>query len=506
MTHRLRTLTAIAATTALAFVSNASGTAPDARAAATADPVPELRPGDLATTPGTTEPPAANILVRRPGRAHGDIFVTPQGMNNATRGPQIMDDRGRPIWFRELPENYFATDLRVQEYQGKKVLTWWEGQATNTGKGTGIGYIADENYRIIATVQTPDVRQVMDLHEFTLTPQGTALIVSYQQKPYDLSQAGGAKDGRVVDSVVQEIDIATGEKLLNWSALEHVPVTDSDLRTPPDGTAPYDFLHVNSVGLDTDGNLLISGNAASTVYKVDRKTGGIIWRLGGRHSDFRLGIGARFQWQHDVRAAGHHTYRIYDNATPNGLQGYESRVAWIRIDPKTRTAELVRQLTHPDKMSTMREGGSQSLPNGNTFVCWAASVPGRISEFSRDGRLIFDATFTNSRDTASYRAYRLDWDGTSLAKPKLLTEDAAEGTVRANWNGASDVSRWRLLAGGATGALKPVATADWDGFDTPITVPARARDADRLQVQALDARGHVVGTSAVTPAGADQDG
>ncbi|MGP4087248.1 arylsulfotransferase family protein [Streptomyces sp. KR55] len=497
----------MAATAVLAFASNASGTAPDTRAAPTdatspahalASSAAALRPGDFAAT-GVAEPPATDVRVRRPGRAEGDIFVTPQSMTSEVRGPQIMDDEGRPIWFRELPTNSFATDFRVQEYQGEKVLTWWEGEATNTGKGTGIGYIANENYEIIATVQTPDTGQVMDLHEFLLTPEGTALVISYQQKPYDLSGAGGAKDGRVVDSVVQEIDIATGRKLLDWSALEHVPVTQSDLRAPRDAATPYDFLHVNSVGVDTDGNLLISGNAASTVFKVDRDTGEIIWRLGGRNSDFRLGVGARFSWQHDVRAVGDNTYRIFDNSTPNGLPGYESRVAWIKIDPKRGTARLVHQLTHPDMMSTAREGGSQSLDNGNTFVSWAASAPGRISEFSRDGRLLFDATFPASPDSSSYRAYRLDWEGKPLTKPRLLAEDAAAGTVHANWNGASEVARWRLLAGASDGALKPVATTAWDGFDTPITLPAGDRDADRLQVQALDARGKVIGTSSVTP-------
>ncbi|MFF5106285.1 arylsulfotransferase family protein [Streptomyces sp. NPDC000134] len=513
MTYRSHTLTVLATTALLAVASTSSRTVPDARATPVVISSPivseaaagALQPGDLAGT-GVTEPPAPDIQVRRPGLARGDLFIAPQALTDDPRGPQIIDDHGRPIWFRELPTTAFATNFRVQEYRGEKVLTWWEGEATNTGKGNGIGYIANENYEIIATVQTPDTGEVLDLHEFLLTPQGTALVISYQEKPLDLSSVGGDKDGTVLDSVVQEIDIATGKKLLDWSASEHVPLTDSDSRARVGAPMAFDFLHVNSVGIDTDGNLLISGYAASTVYKVDRHTGEIIWRLGGRNSDFRLGVGARFNWQHDVRAVGANTYRIFDNATFNGLKGYESRVAWIKIDPKRGTASLVRQLTHPDLMSTLREGGAESLPNGNTLVNWAAATPGRISEFSPDGKLLFDATFPFDETSSSYRAYRLDWDGKPLTKPKLLTEDVADGKVRANWNGATDVSRWRLLAGGASGSLKPVATAAWDGFDTPITVPARARDADRLQVQALDARGKVIGTSAVTPAGADQDG
>ncbi|MFF4562269.1 arylsulfotransferase family protein [Streptomyces sp. NPDC001435] len=501
----------------MVVVSNSTGRTPAVRAAAataatsavsthapaSARPGSVLHPGDVASS-AVDEPPPVDVLVHRPGRAQGDLFVTAQGQTEFPRGPQIMDDHGRPIWFRKVPDGNFASDFRVQEYHGQKVLTWWEGESTNTGVGAGIGYIANQNYEIIATVQTPDPGEVMDLHEFLLTPQGTALIVSYQQKPYDLSEYGGPKNGSVVDSVVQEIDIATGRKLMNWSSLAHVPLTDSDFRPAPGSTVPYDYLHVNSVDVDTDGNLLISGNGASTIYKVDRRTGKIIWRLGGRHSDFRLGAGVRFSWQHDVRSVGHNTYRVFDNGTRRGLEGYESRVAWIRIDPAHGTSKLIRQQVHPKLMSSPVEGNSQALTNGDTFVSWGVAGPGRMSEFSRDGRLLFDATFPYNG--SSYRAYRLGWEGRPLTKPDLIVDDAASGVVRANWNGASDVARWRLLAGESQGGLKPVANAAWDGFDTPIKLPADARDAARLQVQALDERGKVIDSSPVTPVGTGASG
>ncbi|MFJ5266732.1 arylsulfotransferase family protein [Streptomyces sp. NPDC088387] len=515
MTQKLRALTAIAATAVLAVASNISDPAQSAPAAdgstpraadgstprAANDSGARAAVGDVLTS-AVEEPSPIDVRVRRSGRAEGELFITPQALP-ATHpvGPQIADDQGRPIWFHKLPEGYVSTDFRVQEYRGEKVLTWWEGKATNTGMGTGIAYIANENYEIIATVQTPDPGQVMDMHEFLLTDEGTALIISYQPVPYDLSPVGGPKDGIVINSVVQEIDIATGEKLMNWSALEHVPLNHSDVQPSPERNRPYDYLHVNSVGIDTDGNLLISGNAASTVYKVDRETGDVIWRLGGRNSDFRLGVGVRFMWQHDVQAVGNNTYRVFDNANKGTERaGYESRVAWIRVDPARGRAELVRQQVHPDLMSATLEGGSQALGNGNTFVSWGKSVAvkGRISEFTRNGRMVYDATLPDG--DSSYRAYRLDWEGEPLTKPQLLVGDAASNVVHANWNGASDVARWRLLAGPADGDLKPVTTAAWDGFDTPLTVPAAARDADRLQVQALDARGKVIAASPVTPA------
>ena len=510
MKHQLPAWTAALSVTALlAVVVNGPGAGPGGltevstvgRAPVFADSpaTVTLRPGDSADRV-VGEPPAIDVLTRRPGRAQGELFVTVQNPEREfAHGPQIMDDLGRPIWFRELAAGHYAADFRVQEYKGEKVLTWWEGEASDTGVGKGVGYIANENYEIIATVQTPDPGEGMDLHEFRLTPQGTALIISYQRKPHSLAEVGGAAEGTVIDNVVQEIDIVTGEKLMDWSALEHVPLPQSDLRPPPGSAGPWDYLHVNAVDIATDGNLLISGSGASTIYKVDRRTGRIIWRLGGRNSDFRLGVGARFNWQHDVRAVGPNTYRLFDNAT-RALSGYESRVEWIKVDPARGTAELVRQQIHPDPVSGTMEGGSQELSNGNTFVSWGRSSPGRISEFSRDGRLLFDATLPEAG--SSYRAYRLDWKGRPLTEPELLVEDAASGVVHANWNGASDVVGWRLLAGQSQGDLKPVATAAWDGLDTPITVPAGARDAGRLQVQALDQRGRVIGSSSVTPVGA----
>ena len=65
-----------------------------------------------------------------------------------------------------------------------------------------------------------------------------------------------------------------------------MPLSDSYQPVPTSPSTPYDYFHINSVNLDTDGNLLISGRRTSTVYKVDRQTGNVIWRLGGKESDF----------------------------------------------------------------------------------------------------------------------------------------------------------------------------------------------------------------------------
>ncbi|MGX1914116.1 arylsulfotransferase family protein [Streptomyces phaeochromogenes] len=439
------------------------------------------------------QPDKLKVVTSRPGLADGLLFVTPQTWNDKPRGPQIVDNKGRQVWFHRIPDNEFATNFRVQTYQGRKVLTWWQGTTTNTGIGDGVGYIADEHYNIIATVRVPASDGTLGFHEFALTPRGTALVIVHKIVPFDFTPFGGPADGRAVDDVVTEIDVATGDKVAAWNSMDHVLAGETDF-LPKNFTDPYDYLHVNSVSVDTDGNWLVSGRYTSTVYKVDRKTGKIIWRLGGRTSDFRLGTGARFMWQHSVEPEGNGVYRVFDNATYPPFVGYESRVAYIKADTEKHTATLVRQLTHPESESAPLEGGSQALPNGDVLVSWGTGA--RVTEFSPTGDVLFDATLPGV--VSSYRAYRMEWKGRPDTGPEATV---ADGAVHAVWNGATGVQRWRVLAGGTRESLARVTDARWNGYDTAVPLPESARDSTYVQVQAVDAHGKVIGSSPVTATG-----
>jgi hypothetical protein len=243
---------------------------------------------------------------------------------------------------------------------------------------------------------------VPNLHEFRITPESTALIIGFEVVPYDLTPVGGPADGQLIDCRWAEVDVATGTVLRQWRASDHVALTDSYAEVPTDPTEPFDFFHLNSVNPDTDGNLLVSSRHTWTVFKVERASGRILWRLGGKRGDFRLGAGATFSWQHNALPAGGGLLRLFDNGT-DGLstQRPASRVVWLRLDPAAGTAALVRQLVHPDGVSVPAMGNAQALPNGNTFVGWGAA--GRLSEFDASGALLFDATLP----APSYRAYRL---------------------------------------------------------------------------------------------------
>jgi hypothetical protein len=365
---------------------------------------------DAPTTTGV-KPPEVTVLQSSAGQSGGLIFIAPKGAGigggpqPGPVGPEIVDSRGRVIWFSPVTNGQVAADFRVQSYHGKPVLTW--AQQSNFGKlagATSVNYILDGTYHVIATVRAGNGLNA-DAHDFLLTPQGTALITIYDVVTADLSSVGGAKNAQVWEGSIQEIDVASGKVVFEWHSSGKVRFDESYWPLPDSSTEAWDYIHINAVALDDDGNLLLSARHTSTIYKLDRHTGEIIWRLGGKKSDFRLGHGAAFSFQHDAVVAAPNTLRIFDNEVNPKPVLPASRVIWLKLDPAAKTATLVRSLDHPDHISVRSQGSAQLLDNGNTFVGWGE--PGRFSEFDANGRLIFDATLPKGYDT--YRAYRFRW-------------------------------------------------------------------------------------------------
>jgi len=456
--------------------------------------------GQQATTSDTTDPtqlqpPQVTVLKSGHRLADGLIFIGPKAAPGATApsgqaGAEIVDNEGRPVWFNPIAAPDTATDVRVQQYHGQPVLTYGVGRSTG-GPGHSEGYdvILNRHYEQIATVEAGNGLEA-DQHEFALTPQGTALITIYHQVPYDLSSVGGPTDGSVLDGVVQEIDVATGKVLFEWHSLDHVPLSDSFQPVPADPSTPYDNFHINSVNPDNDGNLLISARHTSTVYKVDRKTGNVIWRLGGKESDFQLGPGVQFAWQHNALPEGPNTIRIFDNESNGTPVQPASRIIRVHLDLKAKTASLVSSVQHPDGLSAGSQGNAQLLSGGHLFVGWGQL--GRFSEFDSNGNLLWDGALPAGYD--SYRAYRSPWVGLPNTDPTTEAESAggAHVTVDAIWNGATEVDRWLVLAGSRPWGLRPAGSARWNGLDTAIDVHTRS---PYVEVVALDDRGRPIGRS-----------
>jgi outer membrane protein assembly factor BamB len=458
------------------------------------DPVPRARARAASAPAGQAwsfrsrpdlHPPVIEVIKQARDTAPGYIFIAPKnGPEEAGPGQDgcmILGNDGQPVWLRLLQnEDMDVMNFRAQKYKGETVLTWWEGY--HTGYGQGEYVIFDSSYRELARFGAGNGYEG-DHHEFLITPQDTALITIYNKLPRDLISEGDPVDRDVLDGIVQELDIETGEVLFEWHSLEHVGLDESY-------TKHFDYFHINSIDVYDEDHLLISSRSTCTVYKVSRKTGQVVWRLGGKKSDFEMGPGTRTTFQHDARRQTDGTITIFDNGNINRVE--QSRAIVVEIDEDAMSASLAQEYTHPDKLLSATQGNAQVLPNGNVFVGWGSAPV--FSEFAHDGRLLFSAAYPTEGE--SYRAFRFPWSGQPIDDPAIAAELGAddEVTIYASWNGATEVTTWQVLAGSAPDQLEPLASAPSEGFETVITVHTTQ---PYLGLKAVNGSGRVLGTTRV---------
>ncbi len=413
--------------------------------------------------------------------APGYVFVTTLN-GPGQRGLLVFDNSGEPIWFRPLDQA--ALDFRRQTYRGKPVLTWWQGTISQIGVGEGVGKIVDQSYRHVAEVQAGNGYR-MDVHEFLLTRRGTALITAYDRVQADLTSVGGPASGAVFDSIVQEVDVKTGRVVFEWRSLDHVPLADSYAPLAD----PFDYFHVNSVDEHLDGSLIVCARNTSAVYKIDRSSGAVQWRLGGPSSDFELGPRVFFMSQHDARAHPDGTLTIFDDGpSPSSEQ---SRAIRIALDVASMRALLVQEYVHPRPLEASAMGNAQLLADGRILVGWGTQP--YVTEFGPLGDVRFDATFDGG--AWNYRAFRDTWVGRPATRPAAVVRRHGRGhRLYASWNGSTETAYWRIDAGASRDGLQTARIVERTGFETVVPLAGRRVF---VSVTALDASKRALGSSRV---------
>jgi len=417
--------------------------------------------------------------------APGYLFAAPF-LGPGQYGPMIFDNAGRLVWFHPVPASEDAADFKVQSYQGKKDLTWWQGKTIMLGYGLGEDVIANSAYHAVTVVKAGNGLPT-DEHEFTVLSNGAALVTAYSPVQANLSSAGGPSSGVAVDCAVQEIDIHTGLVMWEWHSLGHVDVSQSYSKPPATPAGYYDYFHVNSVQQLKEGNFLISARNTWGAYELSAHTGQIIWQLGGKKSTFKLGPGVQFAYQHDVRMLPNGEVSVFDDEGAPAVKP-PSRGEIVKLDTSNKTATLVQQFLPAKTLVTTSQGDVQQLPNGNWMVGFGG-LP-NFTEYNTQGQIVYDAQFPTGEN--SYRVYREPWSGQPSEPPAIAARTTGSTVmVYASWNGATTITSWQLLSGTRATDLKPVSTTPKSGFETTIAAPR----APFVQVRALSASGKVLGTS-----------
>ncbi|KAH8908483.1 hypothetical protein BR93DRAFT_893754 [Coniochaeta sp. PMI_546] len=482
---------------------------------------PDLAPPRLNITIPATSEVEKGYLFLAPFAGLPDTPTEQHGPRQA--GPYIFRDNGDLIWSGYGIYSIWSTNFQAGRWKGQDIIFSFEGDH-NAGYGHGHGHVTfmDEHYETIRELRAGN-HKLVDKHEFHIVNEETGLIQVYQPVPRNLTAWGASEDQQwIVNAIIQELDIATGELLFEWASLNHVDPDEAILPINPgqagsgyNSSDAWDYFHINSVDKNAAGDYLISARDACAVHKINGTSGEIIWRLGGKKSDFEFtSKKADFCFQHHARwlpvrddeADEVEIISLYDNSA-HGTEhngGHQVHTAptssgkILRLNTTSWTAELVQGFYPPDDLLSKSQGSTQVLPNGNVLVGWGSE--GAVTEFSPDGKPIFHAYMDSGAlgvAVENYRAFRYNWTGLPNEDPAIVALAGDVGTtIYASWNGDTETKIWRFFELGTdetAGSKSFLGDVERTSFETSLFVPDKV--VKNVSAEAIGADGKVLRTT-----------
>jgi len=267
--------------------------------------------------------------------------------------------------------------------------------------GAGGWSLKDQTVSVVGSVT--NLGYPVDNHDMKLLPNGHALVFGSEVRTINMSALvpGGKTAAAVTGDILQEID-ANNRLVFEWHTFDHIAITNSfyDLTQPT-----IDYAHMNAVSIDpTDNNLLVSLRTTSEIVKINRQTGEVMWRLGGKMNQFTY-IGEHLEnapyytvGQHDIHRLANGDVLFFDNGNISGggvtpSDRTYSRAVEYYVDEINLTATLVWEYRHTPDISVPCTGSVKRFSNGNTLIGWGCAIPssGTIAtEVSAAGKLVFE--------------------------------------------------------------------------------------------------------------------
>jgi hypothetical protein len=375
--------------------------------------------------------PQFTVSVSNP-TAPGKIFI---GNWGGTSYMMILENDGTPYFYRRFSGSTQTRDFKVQP---TGTLTRRVYENLNCFVEMDSQYVNIDTLRCMNGYGT-------DEHDIQLLPNHHSVLIALDYRTVDMSKivSGGQTNATVIGNHVQELD-EHHNVVFEWNCWNNFNIADAVHENLQANT--IDYVHMNSIAIDYDGNIVISSRHLSEVTKINRTTGEIMWRLGGLHNQFTF-VNDPFgiSYQHDVRPVPGkpNQYTIFDNG--NFHSPSFTRAVEFSIDTALMTATKVWEYRHTPEYYSPWMGNVQRLPNGNTFIDWADNPLPKAYEVTPSGENVYSATF--AQGTPCYRAYRFDWESV-VRVPYLVAESYPDKvTLIFNKFGDKNVDKYFIYGG-----------------------------------------------------------
>lgn len=274
----------------------------------------------------------------------------------------------------------------------------------------GAGHVRmDSTFTVaIDTIQASDGGT--DFHEVKILANGNYLVLGGSRRSVDMSKLvqGGVDTAKVLDAVIEEIE-PDGDIVWRWNSKDHTSILD--VTRGIDLTAStLDYIHVNSLHVDSDNNILISMRNFDEIGKIDRATGAFKWRLGGSESknnqftwlnDTVNGFRG-FSHQHSIVRTAPNRIMIMDNGTLKPTE--YSRAVEYELNETLKTIRRVWEYRHTPDVFVRVMGSVERLPNGGTLIGWGQNLDRMVlTELDSAGNVVFEMKNATGVNVASYR-------------------------------------------------------------------------------------------------------
>ncbi|OLE35882.1 MAG: hypothetical protein AUG48_09420 [Actinobacteria bacterium 13_1_20CM_3_68_9] len=299
----------------------------------------------------------------------------------------IFNSDGVPIWWIRNP----TWNARV--LSNGNVL-WYNPQSF----GFEIHRLDGSLIRLLRPVGHP-----ADGHDVQFAANGDHLVGSkVTQSHVDTSAYGGSSDATVTNAELQQVS-SGGQLVWDWKTQDHIALAETGRWWPRAIELGYDLVHWNSIQPVGSGSVIASFRHLDAIYKIDKSTGAIVWKLGGTSRPESLAVvgdpfAYTFGGQHDARLLPDGTVTVFDNRTDLGSA---PRAVRFQINETTGTATLLQSISDPNVPFSQCCGSARRLANGDWLIDWGSATNHPISGYKPNGQRTFTLTFPAR---SSYRA------------------------------------------------------------------------------------------------------
>lgn len=286
----------------------------------------------------------------------------------------FLNARGNISWYHQVN----GTGFKVAHFTSKRsVIALLGTTAYPTSYGNEILELSLEGDTLFHLKKgEKELRQTIH-HEVLLNDRDQIVTITSEDSVFDLSTRGGGKTDTVKGDGILVLD-RQGRQVWKWSVFDVMsPMSDKDINTHKG-----DWMHASSLCIDQNGDYLLSFYNTGQIWKIDKRTGKLIWRF-GKGGDFDYPSNAHFDQGHALHLTAEGDLMFFDN----GISQRLSRTMIFRLDEKSKKASVVLNTPLPRDLFNERMGSSYKV--NDTSVLSSCSKRNTIALTNAEGKVLW---------------------------------------------------------------------------------------------------------------------